>query len=496
MKLKSLLSTLLLAAVLLSSAACAGTNNGNAPQTTAADALTETTAAETTAEKINYLSANLPSEKLDGYEYRIIAPTASVGEAWWYLDVDEQTGEIYNDAVFERNATIEDAFDVVIKSVLSDNTTDFSNDVKNAVAAGDDLFDAAYGAMNTLNPIMLGEMLIDLHTVDHFNFDAQWWDGNFVDSFTIKDKLFYASGSISPIVDLRSYIMVFNKDLAADIGYDSPYEYVLNGTWTNEYFAKYIKGVNSDLNGDGEMNYDDRWGYLSENQASAMLAVSYDARIVEKDSSDALTVKLLEERSITRLAAALELIIDPETTILVNPLVQANGNNWAVASDWFAGGGALIRSVCFEDVPLYYRTMEQDFGIVPFPKYDEAQENYRTCVAQSGNVVCLPVTVSDPDRSALILEAMAAESIETIMPAFYDIALTGKYVRDDESADMLDIIIDTKVYDLGYILDVGGFRMTMLNLENNKSSDVVSAMTAIESKMNEWITKQMEVHLK
>ena len=140
--------------------------------------------------------------------------------------------------------------------------------------------------------------------------------------------------------------------------------------------------------------------------------------------------------------------------------------------------------------------MEQDFGIIPFPKYDEAQENYRTVTAQTGNVIALPVTVTDPDRSALIVEAMAAESVETVRPAFYDVCLTGKYVRDDESSDMIEIILDNKVYDLGYIFNIGSFRSTLQNLEKAYSSDVASAITSIESKMQQALDDQMEIYNK
>jgi len=488
---------LLLCTALLTAVSCADNGGGNLPDSSGTAVTSDTSASETTeaeTEHVSYLSANLPATDFNGYEFRIQTPAASY--EWWLLDVDEQNGEVFNDAIFKRNATIEEVYNVKIVNSLSDSTSKFSTDVKNAVASGDDIFDAIFGPMNYLNPLMLEEMLIDLYTVDYFDFDAQWWDQNFVDSFTLGGKLFFASGSISPIVDLRSYVMVFSKTLADNISYEYPYQAVLDGKWTNEYFSKYIKGVNADLNGDGQMNYDDRWGYLSENQASAMLALAFDAHVVEKNSDGMLEVTLLEERNITRLSAALELLIDKETTILANPIVQANSNSWAAASEWFCNGGALIRSVCFEDVPQDYRNTDVDFGIVPFPKYDEAQETYRTCVAQSGSIIGLPVTVSDPDRSGFILEAMAAESVETIIPAFYDICLTGKYVRDEESADMLDIIIENKIYDLGYIFGIGGFRSTLTTMEINGNSDVVSAITAIEGKMHDDLEKQMAIYSK
>ena len=44
------------------------------------------------------------------------------------------------------------------------------------------------------------------------------------------------------------------------------------------------------------------------------------------------------------------------------------------------------------------------------------------------------------------------------VPAYYDVALTGKHIRDEDSAEMLDIILDGRVFDLGYIYNVGTSR--------------------------------------
>jgi len=488
-----LLSTSLLTAISCGNGDAGTADNTASGDTTAADAA-ETTAAET--ERVSYLSANLPEEDLGGYEFRFQQPKPIYDNAWWYIDSEGQNGEILNDAIYDRNATIEEAFNVKITVNYSKDEAGFLTDVQNAVSSGDDLFDAAFGPLNRVNTLFLNEMLIDLNTVDHFDFDAQWWDQGFVDSFTVKDKLYFASGNISTIMDLRAYAMVFNKDLADKLNYEYPYEAVRAGKWTRDYFLGYVKGVNADLNGDGQMDYDDQWGYFSENQASAMLAISFGAQFAGKNSAGDIALTILEEKNINRLTDAMEIIIDKEATVWANPLVAGNNNNWHLASEWFAKGGALIRSASFETVPRDYRNMEQDFGIIPFPKYDEAQDDYITVTAQTGNVITLPVTVANPDRSALVIEAMAAESVETVTPAFYDVCLTGKYVRDEDSTDMIEIILDNKTYDLGYIFEIGGFRSTLSNLEKAYNADVVSAITAIEGKMQEVLDKQMEIYNK
>jgi len=92
--------------------------------------------------------------------------------------------------------------------------------------------------------------------------------------------------------------------------------------------------------------------------------------------------------------------------------------------------------------------MSTDFGIAPVPKYDESQENYSNVVWQVGSFLCVPKTTNDVERTGAIIEAMAAKSREILRPAYYEVALSYKYLRDKESIEMLDIIIDNRTYEL------------------------------------------------
>ncbi|MBQ9819646.1 MAG: hypothetical protein IJM60_05135, partial [Bacteroidales bacterium] len=101
------------------------------------------------------------------------------------------------------------------------------------------------------------------------------------------------------------------------------------------------------------------------------------------------------------------------------------------------------------------REMETDFGIAPCPKYDEAQENYRNVVWFVGSYATIPVSVADPGESGFILEALAAKSREILRPAYYEVALSLKYLRDEESITMLDLVIDNRAYELEHAFSFG-----------------------------------------
>jgi len=74
-------------------------------------------------------------------------------------------------------------------------------------------------------------------------------------------------------------------------------------------------------------------------------------------------------------------------------------------------------------------------------KYEPSQEGYFTTYNYANaSSLSIPVTNSRPSETGLVVEALAAESMYTLTPAYYDIALERKYMRDEESREMLDII--------------------------------------------------------
>lgn len=101
-----------------------------------------------------------------------------------------------------------------------------------------------------------------------------------------------------------------------------------------------------------------------------------------------------------------------------------------------------------------YRTLKKGnvgFGIVPFPKYDDSQENYRSRIGTNVQVLCVPETVENFGRTGRVL-TLLAEQGKAISDAYRKDAAT----KNDGSCDtgileMLDVAIDASVYDFGVI---------------------------------------------
>ena len=100
-------------------------------------------------------------------------------------------------------------------------------------------------------------------------------------------------------------------------------------------------------------------------------------------------------------------------------------------------------------------------------------------------------TAGDPARTGNVLEAMAAASADTLSPAYYDVCLTGKYIRDDESEGMLDLIFSTRNFDIGITFNWGGalniFTGMYSTKQNTFASDCAAKESAILKSIDEFV---------
>jgi len=121
------------------------------------------------------------------------------------------------------------------------------------------------------------------------------------------------------------------------------------------------------------------------------------------------------------------------------------------------------------------RGMNTDFDILPIPKYDEQQKIYlQTVNPYTGVVVSVPQSAGNPENSSIILEAMAYESKYILQPAYYDVILHTKIVRDDESSAMLDIIFTNRVYDIRDVFDFNGLGWEIIYMSMPYNRNIVS----------------------
>ncbi|MBQ3708211.1 MAG: hypothetical protein II889_09930, partial [Clostridia bacterium] len=112
------------------------------------------------------------------------------------------------------------------------------------------------------------------------------------------------------------------------------------------------------------------------------------------------------------------------------------------------------------------------------------------------SLMLFPSTVTDLDFVGCVTEAMCMVNSATVIPAYYDIALKDKYNRDQQSAEMLDIIRDSLIFDVGYLnsfaLNTAGHLFVQLVREGR--ADFASAYAKNEKVYLKKLEKMLEAY--
>lgn len=413
---------------------------------------------------------NLPVEDMGGYELRIISRSYESNSHWYNHDIsaETETGDPINDAVYTRNKILEEKYNIIIKNIPM---SDVSASVSKTVKAGDDTYDIVVGGLNSCQETLTTQgMLLDLKTMPYVDLSKPWWDQLAVEELSINDRLFATSCDLTVRDKDAALIFTFSKKLVSDHGLENLYELVLNGKWTFDKMFEMMRAVSKDLNGDGKINDEDQVGLLTQLKHSRALfnaAGEYMAKVVNGEPE----ITLFSERGVEICERIKEIQGDTNLSLNADEYGSKYSDVWdGLQIPMFSEDRALFYHAGMNRVTLL-RGMETDFGIIPPPKYNEQQSRYYVEVDPwCTSAVSVPITVQDPDRIGLLLEALTYESRYTLLPAYYEINLKTKFARDEESREMIDIILNNRMYDIGYMYSWGNMGTLFDDLARGKNS--------------------------
>ena len=454
------------------------------------DAAAATTPVETDRSEI---SDNLPDVDYEGAEFNILCRTE-----WAYeFSVEEQTGDLVSDAIYERNSKVEDRFNVdlvyseVDGSWGAQNT--FLNTLNNSILAGDGAYDlvAGYQAY-MITPAMEGYFL-NILDLDYIDASAPWWSKQCNDSITVNGKLYLTTGDIAISLWENIYVMFFNKQLAEEYNFPDLYELVESGEWTYDKLNEISSMVGRDLDGNGVYNDSDLYGFATASNNHARLwQVAFELPITTLNDDGFMEMSLNCERTQEALIKLVDLYKQSTTYKSFEALDEPGQFS---EPTMFIENRALIVTA-FLGAAEMLRDMDTDFGIIPYPKYDENQTEYRTTAHNSTSMICFPKTVVDVDMSAIIAEAMCAESYRSVIPKYYEVSLKTKISRDEQSERMIDLIRDSLIFDFGWVHSVpmDSVGTLLAGLITSGSTDFASKYATKEPKVLEGLAKINEAY--
>lgn len=430
------------------------------------------------------------AEVVTGPEGTLMAADFGGETIKWYLwdlngiEISEETGDIIDDAVYRRNRDVQERYNVNFAYTssaghLADWDKWFTT-CKTGVMAGDDAMDIVGGYGYYMSAVAIdSEIFFNLNDVEALDFDQPWWAGRMHETASIGGNLYTIVGNVDPGYYGQTQTMVFNKGLAQELNIGDLYALVGDGAWTFDKLVEYSKLSSADLDGDGTYGENDRYGLALEDYAGIDAFNSgFDVKYTEYDADGVPSVPGLTEKITDVITSMCDFVINAPSVYF--NLKKMDGD----AVNMFAKGNTLFSPKGFSGLHGM-RELELDFGILPYPKWDEAQPEYYSANAiHNTTVFAIPIT-ADTERAGCILEAMSCLGYQNVLPEYYERALKGKGVRDDESEEMLDIIFNQFRFDFTYIYsyafgNVQAPSMMMRIALQKKNKPITSLWTSYE----------------
>ncbi|MHB1153784.1 MAG: hypothetical protein ACYCWE_08885 [Eubacteriales bacterium] len=415
---KKIVSLLLAFGILFLTAACAKPADVPAEQTAV-------TTAET--EQILYIDT-LPQSNFEGQTYVI----AGMVDYYKLTDYTELNGEPVNDAVFTQYANTEEKLNVKIEKANLTNSQ-----ITASIQADENAFATiVFQLVDFAKLFVLPGYVVNLYDIEGLDLTQPWWNQSVVNELTIYDKLFMAFGDYIPDHGITyTHNFYFNKNLAESYNMPDFYGLVRSGQWTFDNMAEVIKTIYTDLNGNSERDFEDLYGLGQSVAVSGVYKVAFDYPPMARDENNLPYLNLNTEKFA-------DIVSRVKTFCYENPSVLTGAHaDENKIRDMFINSQLLLYSGFLCNAPEL-RDMKDDFGILPFPKWDEAQTNYYTTVRGDNYFMGIPISVpkEDYDFVGLTTEVIAYYGYTLVHPATYETTLKAKLTRDDDSIEMIDLL--------------------------------------------------------
>ena len=428
---------------------------------------------------------------MGGYEFKV---STRDDDAWYHpypahtrdIYAEELTGDLINDVVYYRNMAVEEKYNckIVMMAYPESNEAAGNQVAQKAVKAGDKSFDLLMTHMMQGMQNATTGMFYDIAQFPHIDLTKPYWNHGANEGCSIGHRLYVGLSDFSFSTNENLYCIFFNKQLAQNFGMEDPYKLVWDNKWTFDKFNSLLRQGYLDLNGNGKADKDDQFGYVNSNSLNFLWAGG--GQMTRKDANDIPYFDFVSQKTID--------IYDKAFDITINDFTFSSGQ-WHIepSIEIFDDGRALFFSnqLCRVN---QLRATEFEFGIIPYPKYDSAQERYYSYVDGHASMMAIPLNLPNLEWTGALIEELSFLSFKDILPTYYDVVLNVKMVRDEESVEILKILFDSKVFDPAYVMGLDLWITWITNIEGKKT-EIVSTYEKKENSLTRALEKNVEAIL-
>lgn len=439
---KRMLVILLLAAMLTS---CGG---GTTVET---DDTAVQTNPETAMDTETEITDDVPELDFGGTAFRSIGQTGASADIY----AEEENGDAMNDAIYIRNRGVEERLNVTIAPMEEINYAEISPKIKQCVTAGDDAYELILGQMEQTGIDAQSGFFRNWYDIPYMDFEKPWYPKSVTDgTSSINGRMYNTVSDMLLTFAKQTWVVVFDKVEAQNYQINDLYERVYDGAWTLDYVLQIADTVYTDKNGDGKADEDDFYAFTGcTNDGCLMSAFLYGSGVSFAEmQGDKVVMTLNNEKSVAVFEKLHELFYNTQG-VWNTSSTWGGDNSGSILYDRFIEGHTMFCTFQLSGVANYLREYENDYGVLPIPKYDPEQEEYYTVTDAGCSVMSVLTTATQLDMIGAVTECLAAESYKSVLPTYYDVVLGSKTARSEEDAAMIEYALQSRQIDFAYMYD-------------------------------------------
>ena len=394
----------------------------------------------------------------DGREFRIYTSTnistMGKGNSNFLIEgTGETDGGLVNDAVLERNITVEEMLGVELVFTQADlSYSEVAGDIRKYTQSGDDVFDLVINDIYAYAELLIeGNFRNVLEDECVFDFDREYWYKDYMEDLRLVNGYQYVLAGDYFIDILRdAHLLLLNKQIYVDYynrSADEIYDIVANYEWTYDKMNEIISDKYADKNLNGSKDKGDQFGFMEPEYwgGSIPFSVSGNPTFITRDEDGYPEVVIHEGDRANQLAAAM-------STLFNNDSASVAHTSDADLLTAFTQDECLIvgyqRLGSLENSIL--RQMEGDAAVLPYPMLFASDKKYTTSAHDTTEMGAILATSSDLAFISTVVEVLNRETAKTLIPVYYKECLQVQCVDDEKAASMIDIIHDN--FDNSFIL--------------------------------------------
>ena len=446
---------------------CKGDDSKDSESTTAAT--TEVASGDTTTDP---KATKLPDMDWQEAEFMVLGNDETFHQKTYEIARDEMPDDVVGKAVYERNDKLREKYNFIVRETL---VRDPATEMRIRYNSGEDYYDAVIYTPTEAAVDAQAGFLLDLNSIPHIDLTHPAWNQYATQQLTIAGKTYFTVNDFLISDKNRYFVLHYNREMAREAGKGYLEDMVENNTWTYDNFNALITEFAEDGDGDGKKGgLHDKYGVACETITSYSVFLYGGGFRLSNNNDGVITMagagndilKIINKASLFALNT--DAVFYPD---YFHKDPEFSGNAYGSEIRMFTDGDSLFLSSFLEKLDALQEKSTFERAYMPYPKYDEKQENYYTMIWDLGaSVITIPYTVADREKSGFMLQALTEISTDTSYKAYFEEKCKLQGSVDQRAADMLDLIFENVIFDAAFIYDMGELRhYLVLELPLNKA---------------------------